>query len=80
MAKELAWKAQELGVSISVEYARAVLKQMPLMQAPKRRQARWSDFWNFYCMNPDLMPFSRDPRKRTLGKTRGLGEQQESRR
>lgn len=72
--KELAWAAQEIGVMISVDYVRAVLKQMPLMQAPRRRMARWSDFWTFYCLNPDLMPFSRDENKRTLGKTCGLGD------
>jgi hypothetical protein len=72
--KELAWKAEEVGASISVDYVRAMLKQMPLMQAPRGRMARWSDFWTFYCLNPDLMPFSRDPAKRTLGRTRGLGD------
>jgi hypothetical protein len=69
MAKELAWKATELGAPMTDDYARGILRAMDPLVAPRRRMARWSDFWTFYCLNPELMPFSRDPKKRVA---RGL--------
>lgn len=74
MAKELSAEAGERGVRISADYVRVILKQMPPKQAPRGRYARWSDFWDWYCLHPDVMPFSRDPAKRGLGKTCNLGE------
>ncbi len=72
MAKELAARAEDFGVSISVDYVRRILRIMPPLQAPRHKMARWSDFWQFYCLNPGIMPFSRDPAKRTAARAPGL--------
>lgn len=77
MAKELSAEAAERGLKIGYEYVRRILKLMPPMVAPRHRWARWSDFYQWYCLHPDVMPFSRDPAKRgggEAGGTRSLGE------
>ena len=74
MAKELSYRLCELGIEHTDDYVRACLRAMPPMMAPRHKHARWSDFWTWYCLNPDFMPFSRDPARRGAGKTRGLLE------
>jgi hypothetical protein len=71
MAKEIAAKFRELGMPMADEYARELIRATP--QNVRGKYARWTDAWTFYTLNPQWMPYSRNP-ERTLGKTKALAE------
>lgn len=73
-AKEIAYEFDERGIHLHVEYVRAILHELTSKRiAIRNKYARFSDCWEFWAWNPDYMPFSRKPCKRT-GDTMGLGE------
>ena len=72
------YEFEDRGIRLHVDYIRAIIHELTTRRIGIRNKyARLSDAWDFWALNPDYMPFSRKPEKKT-GKTRGLLETPDS--